>query len=485
MDALVARRLGVLSLVAALAGALLATPPANADTDRGSISAAGVAAQDEHTIEPRNLDAACPEGRVPDGDFPDPLGNFERAIDCLVWYEVTQGRDDGTYGTNASVRRGQMALFLYRLLDYNLGGEPVPGADVPHSFTDVGDRGELATAINALSSDELAEFLDLEAPPVRGYADDTYRPGSSVERAQMASFVARIFEGLLTVYDGQITQQGGCTFTDSSEIPQVHRAGVNTVCGFGIATGRADDSFRPRDAVTRGQMAAFLMRTQDILADEPFYALLPDQDVVVVNRDDCADAEVFCTIQEGVDAADGGTDRVLVVSSEDLYVEDVDLGSDHVELFGVPIVDEDDRLLFPGLDGTFAGDGNDRVLLGRIVVLPDDGDTGISLTGGGDVALASLLVDGGDTGIDVVADRAMLDAVGVNRAHVAVSLDVDAGDIRGGDLRNAEGAFVVDVGSSLDLEDILERTTPGIRNFFFPAAELGEFADAPAIVPAD
>jgi hypothetical protein len=487
------RRLGVPVLAVALTGALLAAPSAAhtaGDADHGAVGPAGIAAQDDDTIEARDLDAACPEGRVPSGSFPDAQEPFTRAIECLVWYDVTQGRDDGTYGISASVTRGQMALFLYRLLEYNLGGEAVPGADVEHDFNDVPDQAELTAAVNALSSEELAEFLGLDAPPVRGYADDTYRPGQRVERAQMASFVARVFDGLLTLYDGRITQQGFCTFPDSSEIPDVHRDSVNTVCGFGIATGRGDGTFGPREAVTRGQMAAFLMRTQDLVADEPFYALLPDQDVVTVDRDACgesadgsADAP-FCTAQEGVTAADAG-DRVQIVASPDFYPEDVDLGSGGIEVFGIPVADDEDQLLYPEIEGSVTGDtAGQRILLGRLVVVPEQGRAGLTLTGGGDVALASLLVVGGTTGIDVTADEAKLDAVAVHQADVGVALDVGGGDVRGSDFRQAD-AFIVDRGGSLDLEEILERGGLGLSNFFFPEAEVGEFDGSPAIVPAD
>jgi hypothetical protein len=484
----VRRRLGALTVVTALAGTVLAAPAASEEV-RGvaAASAAGVSAQEEDTIEPRDLDAACPQDRLPNGGFPDAQEPFTRAIDCLVWYDVTQGRADGSYGISAPVTRGQMALFLYRLLEYNLGGEPVPGADVAHDFDDVPSQAELTAAVNALSSQELADFLDLDDPAVRGYADDTFRPGQRVQRDQMASFVARVFEGLLTVYDGRIVRQGSCPFDDVS-FDNVHRASINTVCGFGIATGTSDTTYAPARAVTRGQMAAFLTRTQDLLADEPFYALLPDQSVVLVDRDDCAAADVHCTIQAGVDAAGSPTDRVLVVASDDLYVEDVDLGADGVELFGVPVPDEHGRQHVPAVEGSLTAGGAERLLIGRIGVLPDGGTTGVTVEAAGIVALTAVIVDhpfdGGGVGIDITADEARLDAVTVRRSDVSVVLDVAGGDVRGGSFTQAGQAFLVDRRDRLDLEEILERTDPGLRNFFSPEAEIGEHDGSPAIVPA-
>jgi hypothetical protein len=484
----VRRRLGALTVVTALTGAVLAAPAAS-EEGRGVVSSstAGVTAQDEDGIEPRDLDAACPQARLPEGGFPDAQEPFTRAIDCLVWYEVTQGRADGSYGISAPVTRGQMALFLYRLLEYNLGGEPVPGADVQHDFDDVPAQAELTAAVNALSSRELADFLDLEDPAVRGYADDTFRPGQRVQRDQMASFVARVFEGLLTVYDGRIVRQGSCPFGDVS-FDNVHRESINTVCGFGIATGTSDTTYAPARAVTRGQMAAFLTRTQDLLADEPFHALLPDQSVVVVDQDDCAAADVHCTIQAGVDAAQSPTDRVLVAASDDLYVEDVDLGSDGVELFGVPVPGEHGQQHVPAVEGSLRASGTERLLIGRIGILPDAATTGVTVEAAGIVALTAVIVehsfDGGGIGIDITADEATLDAVAVRRSDVSAMLDVAGGDVRGGSFTQADEAFLVDVRDGLDLREILERTGPGLSNFFSPEPEIGEHGGSPAIVPA-
>jgi hypothetical protein len=479
------RRLGALTLATALAGTMLAAPAAS-EEGLGSVSTAGVTAQEGDEIEPRDLDAACPRGRLPDGGFPDAQEPFTRAIDCLVWYDVTQGRADGSYGISASVTRGQMALFLYRLLEYNLGGEAVPGADVQHAFDDVPSQAELTAAVNALSSQELADFLELDDPAVRGYADDTFRPGQRVQRDQMASFVARVFEGLLTVYDGRIVRQGSCPFGDVS-FDNVHREAINTVCGFGIATGTSDTTYAPARAVTRGQMAAFLTRTQDLLADGPFHALLPDQSLVLVDQDDCAAADVHCTIQAGVDAAESPTDRVLVAASDDLYVEDVDLGSDSVELFGVPVPDEHGLLQVPGVEGSLTASGTERLVIGRIGVLPDAATTGITVDAAGIVALTTLIVehgfDGGGVGVDISADEATMDAVTVRRSAVSALLDVDGGDVRGSTFAQADDAFLVDVGDGLDLEEILERTGMGISNLFSPDPEIGEYEGSPAIVP--
>jgi hypothetical protein len=362
--------------------------------------------------------------------------------------------------------------------------------------------GELGRALNALSSEALAEALDLDAPLVRGFGDGTYRAGAGVERAQMASFIARTFDGLLVAYDGRVIQSGFCTFTDSSAIPEAHRTNVSDVCAAGIAQGRADGSFAPRDTVTRGQMAAFLMRTQDIFADEPFYALLPDQDLEIVDQDACdaqsadgSESSPWCTIQDGVDAASGATTRVLVHYSEDPYEEEVDLGAAGIQLVGLPEFDEEFGIPeLPVVDGGIHGAvGGGDVLLGRLGVTTMDG-VGVRVTDGGTVRLTGMTVTRGDIGIEVEAAAAYLDGVGVGYGTVGAVLDVGEGDVRQSAFLDLDAvldndptveAFIVDEGGTLDLQAILERDDPGLRNRFEPDARVGEYDGSPAIVPED
>jgi hypothetical protein len=484
----------LLALVASLAiamTALVAPGSAHAD-ERPTMRSAGLAISQSGEPEVRDLDAACPAGRVPGSDFTDIGPPFGRAIECLVWYEVTRGRTATTYDTGARVTRGQMALFLHRLLSYNLRVDALPGERNAHAFTDVPTSGELGRALNALSSDELAEALDLDAPLVRGFGDGTYRAGTGVERAQMASFIARTFDGLLVAYDGRVVQSGFCTFTDSSAIPEAHRTNVSDVCAAGIAQGRADGSFAPRDTVTRGQMAAFLMRTQDIFADEPFYALLPDQDLEIVDRDACdaqnangSDAAPWCTIQEGVDAASTARTRVLVAGSEDPYVEEVDLGPGGIELVGAPVADGDDQLLLPVVEGYVDSDGDgEDLLIGRLGVFAPEGEAGMIIENAGDLRITGLYINSDVFGLFAEARNVRIDGTRIQGAAVGLWLDAESGDVRGSEILGAQEAHLVDEAGSLDLGEILTRTGAGLSNLFSPAGEVGTFDGHDAIVPA-
>ncbi|MGA9597440.1 MAG: S-layer homology domain-containing protein, partial [Acidimicrobiia bacterium] len=85
-------------------------------------------------------------------------------------------------------------------------------------------------------------------PPV----NDMYCPSASVTRGQMAAFLVRAL-GLAAVGDDYFTDDSGTVFE-----PQ-----INSLAAAGITKGcnpPGNDMFCPDDPVTRGQMAAFLVR---------------------------------------------------------------------------------------------------------------------------------------------------------------------------------------------------------------------------------
>jgi peptidoglycan/xylan/chitin deacetylase (PgdA/CDA1 family) len=89
-----------------------------------------------------------------------------------------------------------------------------------------------------------------EAQVAEGYPDGTYRPEVAVSRGQMASFVARAYD---------LDAEGDAPFDDvPPEHP--HADTIAAVASAGIAQGFDDGTFRPGDGITRAQMASFLVR---------------------------------------------------------------------------------------------------------------------------------------------------------------------------------------------------------------------------------
>lgn len=132
----------------------------------------------------RGIGNACPPGSVPEDEFTDvPSTNVhEAAVDCVVWWEVALGRTASTYDPAAEVERGQMASFLARLV-LETGGELPSGDGAPDAFTD--DNG----STHEVTTNQLAA-----AGIVSGKGAGAFDPGASVERGQMATFLVNAIE---------------------------------------------------------------------------------------------------------------------------------------------------------------------------------------------------------------------------------------------------------------------------------------------------
>lgn len=179
--------------------------------------------------------------RVPDGlgvaRFRDTTGNTHAAaIDALVARSITDGFPDGSFRPTMPINRGQVATFLARALRL----DPVPGK----RFDDVGAGFVHEGSINAL----------VDAGVLGGYANGTFRPNEPLRREHMAVIISRALR--LTPRPDAALQ-----FSDVSG----YVGEIGAIAQAGITTGRADGTFRPRNAVTRGQMATFLMNSIAVL----------------------------------------------------------------------------------------------------------------------------------------------------------------------------------------------------------------------------
>jgi hypothetical protein len=84
-----------------------------------------------------------------------------------------------------------------------------------------------------------------------GKADGTYGPHDAVTRGQMATFLSRALD-LEPSQDAELP--------DDVDADHPHADGIAAVIEEGIAKGKSDGSYGAGEAVSRGQMAAFLDR---------------------------------------------------------------------------------------------------------------------------------------------------------------------------------------------------------------------------------
>jgi hypothetical protein len=132
---------------------------------------------------------------------------------------------------------------LVRPSALDVGAACPPGRVLPTAFTDVG-------AGNVHSSNiACAVWWGI----ANGTAADTYAPSAVVNRGQMASFIARLVERT-----GGTLPPGPDQFPDDNGNP--HEANINRLAAAGLVGGRADGTYGPADAVSRAQMATFVVR---------------------------------------------------------------------------------------------------------------------------------------------------------------------------------------------------------------------------------
>ncbi len=126
-------------------------------------------------------------------------------------------------------------------------GAAALAAPLPPGGTFTDDNGNVHEGfIEAIAAEGITRGCN---PPL----NDRYCPGSLVERGQMAAFLARALG--LTDDGGRdwFTDDDGTTF--EVDINKLATAGITAGCN-----PPANDQFCPEDKVTRGQMAAFLVR---------------------------------------------------------------------------------------------------------------------------------------------------------------------------------------------------------------------------------
>lgn len=161
---------------------------------------------------------------------------FAEAISWLADKGITEGYEDGTFGTTRPVTRQAMAAFVYRYV----GEDFVPAAGT-QTFTDVSSGHPFYKEIEWMAAEGLST----------GYADGTFGGDRAVSRQAMAAFLYRLA--------GEPTVTGAPSFSDVAPGSQFASA-IRWMETTELSTGYADGTYRGADAVSRQAMAAFLYR---------------------------------------------------------------------------------------------------------------------------------------------------------------------------------------------------------------------------------
>jgi hypothetical protein len=170
---------------------------------------------------------------------------FVEYIECMQAYGIAAGFPDGTYRPGLSVSRQQMALFIARFISQAEDGDTTIPPTAPSTYTDRMDATpEARAAIDWLT----------QRGVVQGFADNTYRPGANVTRAQMASFIAQAMEEV----GADLDEGAGGNYPDVDD-NATHSDNINKLTEAGVVQGFGDGTYRPGANVTRQQMSQFII----------------------------------------------------------------------------------------------------------------------------------------------------------------------------------------------------------------------------------
>jgi len=182
-----------------------------------------------------------------------PLDHWASAeVQACVNAGIISGYPDGRYHPDYPVSRAQMAVFISRALAG--GDENVPPGPRSRSFLDV---TRWHWAYNYI---EYAKARGI----VEGYGDGFFLPDLTLNRAQMAVFIARAIadptgeEGLAD-YQPPATP----TFTDVPTDYWCYKH-IEYLAENQVVAGYPDGSYQPTSTVTRDQMAVYIARAFDL-----------------------------------------------------------------------------------------------------------------------------------------------------------------------------------------------------------------------------
>lgn len=171
-------------------------------------------------------------------DVPD-SHRFAEDIAYVSGEGIVNGYKDGSFRPDAPVTRGETAIVLVNALGLEV-------AEADSVFEDVANDSAAAPYIAAATQIGI----------LSGHKDGKFRPAEHVTRDQMAIMLAKAFPEEAT---------STATASDIHEGMSAYPF-IRNLIARGIVQNHLDGTFRPNDAVTRGQLAAFVTR---IMTTEP------------------------------------------------------------------------------------------------------------------------------------------------------------------------------------------------------------------------
>ena len=175
--------------------------------------------------------------------FPDvdPMAWYHDGVHYCVENGLMKGYDNGYFGTDDSIFRGQVVTILWRL-----EGSPAASGN---GFSDVAEGAYYETAVAWATANGIME----------GYGDGRFAPDFPITREQLAAVLYRYAQ-----YKGMDVSIGEDTnildYDDAFDISPYAVSAIQWACGSGVMGGTGLYTLEPQGTATRAQAACMMQR---------------------------------------------------------------------------------------------------------------------------------------------------------------------------------------------------------------------------------
>ena len=165
---------------------------------------------------------------------------------CCNW-GLMNGTGDDKFSPNATLTRGMIVTILHRW-------EGTPDAsELDNTFSDVPDDIWYTDAVKWAAANDI----------VNGYGGDKFGPNDAVTKEQLAVLIFRLGTGY-----GEIPPEmnEGRDFKDLDSVSEWAAEAVNTLNDRGVFVNLPGDTFNPKAAATRAEVASVIYRYIVVIA---------------------------------------------------------------------------------------------------------------------------------------------------------------------------------------------------------------------------
>lgn len=301
-------------------------------------------------------------------------------IDFVCENSLVSGTAEGIYSPNATLKRGDFALMLYRKYSYATEG---------FSYGDVSTDAYYYQAVMRGKASEVFEDTKY------------FYPQEAVTREQAAVWIynSELNNGM----PSNMASTDLSMYKDSAEISQDAAAAVAALTAMGIFAGDDEDNFNPADYLTRAQVAVLLYRLSffggnngggapdvaaSVAVEHGSYAALADSDVSTATYTSTNDSENALRIEGSITVAlDGITvskTAGAAGSGDTSNFYGVNAGVLALDGADVTITDSTVTTTATGSNGIFSyGEGTTVTISNTTIRTTENSSGGIMVTGGG------------------------------------------------------------------------------------------------------